>query len=250
MKYPDSSKLKCFALSNFYHCRDRLEYTKSRSKSSSASRRVVLVQRPLKVEGEAENKGKQDGLAVLIKNGLVDNVNSAMGDLGDTELNYEASDDDIGNVVNENEKTSEPGNSRDENMKILELENRVKGNVNEFIELENRSLKMRNEELLRENVNLVEEGRYLRGEKKTLEKANLDLRLEIEDVKWENDHLKQKNTQLVEGMLQLRAKLQGAVDVVDTMEVLQDEVPTISINSECQIIVREGFKNPGYRKRP
>ena len=200
------------------------------------------MQHPLKVEGEAENEGKQDGLAVLIKNGLVDNVNSTMGELGDTELNYEASDDEMGDVVNENEKTSEPGNSRDETLKILELENRVKDNVNEFIENENRNLKFRNEELVRENVNLVEEERYLRGEKKTLERANRDLQQEVEDVRWENDHLKQKNTQLVEGMLQLRARLQGAVEVVDTMEVLQDEVPAIiSLNSECQILCMRGF---------
>ena len=188
------------------------------------------MQHPLKVEGEAENEGKQDGLAVLIKNGLVDNVNSTMGELAVTELNYEASDDENGDVVNENEKTSEPSNPRDETLNGLEMvENRVKDSVKGYTEIENRSLKVRNEELSRENVYLAEEERYLRSEKKTLERGNQELQRELEDVRWENDHLKQKNTQLVEGMLQLRARLQGAVDVVDTMEVLQDEV-TVKFN--------------------
>ena len=197
-----------------------------RNRSSSANRRVVLVQQPLKVEGEVEKEGKQEeGLAVLIQNGLVDNGNSTFAELGDTELDYEASDDEIGDVVNENEKTSEPGNPRDETMKVLEVENRVKDSVNECTEIENRNLKVRNEELSRENILLAEEERYLRGERKSLERGKQALQRELEEVKWENDHLKQKNTQLVEGMLQLRARLQGAVDVVDTMEVLQDEVP-------------------------
>ena len=86
-------------------------------------------------------------------------------------------------------------------------------------------MKGRIEELSRENILLAEEERYLRGERKSLERGKQALQRELEEVKWENDHLKQKNTQLVEGMLQLRARLQGAVDVVDTMEVLQDEVP-------------------------
>jgi len=198
-----------------------------RNRSSSAGRRVVLVQQPMKVKGEVEKEGKQEeGLAVLIQNGLVDNVNSTstVAELGDTELDYEASDDEIGDVVNENEKTSEPGIPRDETMKVLELENRVKDSVNEFTEIENRNLKVRNEELSRENNILAEEERYLRGERKSLERDNQELQHELEKVKWENDHLKQKNTQLMEGMLQLRTRLQGAVDVVDTMEVLQDEV--------------------------
>merc|ERR1712112_571963 len=102
--------------------------------------------------------------------------------------------------------------------------NRARENVTEFKEIENINLKLWNEELSRKNVSLVEDERYLRGERKSLERANKELQRQVEEVKWENDHQKQKNTQLVEGMLQLRAKLQGAVDVVDTMEMLQDEV--------------------------
>ena len=95
----------------------------------------------------------------------------------------------------------------------MELEHR--DHVKKFIENENRNLVLRNEELSRQNVSLAEEEKYLRGENKTLERANYELQREMEEVKWENDHLRQKNTQLVEGMLQLRARIQGAVDVVD-----------------------------------
>jgi len=206
--------------------RDGVRTGRTRNRSSSAGRRVVLLQQPLKIEGEVEKEDKQEeGLAVLIQNGLVDNENTTVAELGDTELDYEASDDENGDVVNENEKTSEPSNPRDETLNGLEMvENRVKDSVKGCTEIENRSLKVRNEELSRENVYLAEEERYLRSEKKTLERENQELQRELEDVRWENDHLKQKNTQLVEGMLQLRARLQGAVDVVDTMEVLQDEV--------------------------
>jgi len=200
--------------------RNGKERMRNRSKSYSASRRVVMVQHPLKFEGVAENEGKQDRLAVLIKNGVVDNVNNViMGELGDTELDYEPSNDEVRGVVIGDEKMSEPGNSMNERIKVLELEK-----MNGYIEIDNRNLKLRNEELLRENIYLAEEERYLRFEKKTLERANQDLKREVEDVKWENDHLKQKNTQLVEGMLQLRARLHGAVEVVDAMEVLRDEV--------------------------
>ena len=189
-----------------------------------------MVQHPLKLEGEVENKGKQDGLAVLIKNGVVDNVNNVtMGELDDTDLDYEASNDEVGGVVIGDKKKSEPGKSRNDPHKDLELENMVRDNMNEYIEIENRNLNLRIEELLRENINLADEERYLRCEKKALERANQDLKREVEDVKWENDHLKQKNTQVVEGMLQLRARLHGAVEVVDAMEVLQDEVHAINV---------------------
>lgn len=191
------------------YCRDGMERMRNRSKSCSASRRVVMVQHPLKSEGEVRNEGKQDGLAVLIKNGLADDVNSTLGEL-DTELDYEVSNDEVGGVVLGDDERSEPGNSR------------------ECIEIENSNLKLRNEELLRENANLAEEERYLRCEKKTLERATQDLKREMEEVKRQNDHLKQKNTQLMEGMLQLRARLHGAVEVVDEMEVLQDEVHAIN----------------------
>ena len=193
-----------------------------RKRSSSAGRRVVLVQRPMKVDGGVEKEDKQeDGLAVLIQNGLVGNGNSTMAELGATALDYEASDDENGDVVNEKEKTSE---LRDDSLKVLELEDRVRDNVTEFIEIENINLKLRNEELSRKNVSLVEDENYLRGERKTLERANQELQRQVEEVKWENDHLKQKNTHLAEGLLQLKARLKGAVDVVDTMEVLCGEV--------------------------
>jgi len=161
---------------------------------------------------------------VLIKNGVVDNVNLTRDELGDTELDFEASNDEIGGVVFGDEKSSEPGNSKDESLKDLKLENKAKDNRKESIDIENSNMKLRNEELFRENVNIAEEERYLRSEKKTLERANQDLKREVEDVKWQNDHLKQKNTQLVEGILQLRVRLHGAVEVVDAMELLQDEV--------------------------
>ena len=61
-------------------------------------------------------------------------------------------------------------------------------------------------------------------EKEALEKVKQELLRKVERVKQESDCLKQKNTQLVEGMLLLRAKLHGAFEVVDSMEVLQDEV--------------------------
>ena len=124
------------------YLRDGMERMRNRSKSYSASRRVVMVQHPPKFEGEVENEGKQDGLAVLIKNGVVDNVNNViMGELSDTELDYEPSNDEVGGVVIE--KTSEP-NSRNEPLKDLELENMVRDNMNEYIEIENRNLKLRN----------------------------------------------------------------------------------------------------------
>jgi len=188
-----------------YDFRDGMERMRNRSKSCSASRRVVMVQHPLKSEDEVRDEGKQDRLAVLITNGLADNENSTLGEL-DTELDYEVSNDEVGGVVLGDDERSEPGNSR------------------ECIEIENSNLKLRNEELLRENANLAEEERYLRCEKKTLERATQDLKREMEEVKRQNDHLKQKNTQLMEGMLQLRARLHGAVEVLDEMEVLQDEV--------------------------
>ena len=221
-----SLKVKMLSWNNLDYFRDGKGPMRNRSKSYSVSRRVVMVQHPLKLEGEVENKGKQDGLAVLIKNGVVDNVNNViMGELSDTELDYEPSNDEVGGVVIGDNKTSEPGNSRNEPFKDLEMSD----NMNEYIEIENRNLKLRNEELLRENDYLAEEDKYLRCEKKALERANQDLKREVEDVKWENDHLKQKNTQLAEGMLQLRARLHGAVEVVDAMEVLQDEVHAINV---------------------
>ena len=136
----------------------------------------------------------------MIKNGVVDNVNLTRDELGDTELDFEASNDEIGGVVFGDEKSSEPGNSKDESLKDLKLENKAKDNRKESIDIENSNMKLRNEELLRENANLAEEERYLRCEKKTLERATQDLKREMEEVKRQNDHLKQKNTQLMEGM--------------------------------------------------
>ena len=156
------------------------------------------MQHPKKVEDAVKTSSKNNNvMAVEGKTQFVDHWDFKMED---TELDYEEGNDDwVGDVAEDNEKTSESWNPKDEIQKFLELENRAKDNSNEYKELENRNLTLRNEELLRENVVLGEEEGFLRGEKKKLEMANQDLHRELEGVKRENDHLKQKNTQLVVG---------------------------------------------------
>merc|ERR1712013_820892 len=124
--------------------------------------------------------------------------------MGGDELDYEGdSEDGAGDVVNALEDNKEALTKPNEDKNIP-------------TDLENRHLNLRIEELLQENVMLTDERRHLRREKQALLRK-------VEREKQESDCLKQKNTQLVEGMLLLRAKLQGAVEVVDSMEVLQDE---------------------------
>ena len=156
------------------------------------------MQHPKKVEDAVKTSSKNNNvMAVEGKTQFVDHWDFNMED---TELDYEEGNDDwVGDVAEDNEKTSESWNPKDEIQKILELENRAKDNSKEYKELENRNLTLRNEELLRENVVLGEEEGFLRGEKKKLEMANQDLHRELEGVKRENDHLKQKNTRLVAG---------------------------------------------------
>ena len=156
------------------------------------------MQHPKKVEDAVKTSSKNNNvMAVEGKTQFVDHWDFKMED---TELDYEEGNDDwVGDVAEDNEKTSESWNPKDEIQKFLELENRAKDNSNEYKELENRNLTLRNEELLRENVVLGEEEGFLRGEKKKLEMANQDLHRELEGVKRENDHLKQKNTRLVAG---------------------------------------------------
>jgi len=175
---------------------------RTRSRSGSQGGGGMFLMHP-----EVKTEGDDDGKPVIDVE--EDQSSLIMGD----ELDYEgASDDGAGDVVNalEDNKEAVTKPNEDENIPT---------------DQENRYLNLRIEELLQENVMLADERRHLRREKETLEKVKQELLRKVERVKQESDCLKQKNTQLVEGMLLLRAKLQGAVEVVDSMEVLQDEVP-------------------------
>ena len=159
---------------------------------------------------EVKTEGDDDGKPVVDVE--EDQSSLIMGD----ELDFEAaSDDGAGDAVNalEDNNEAETKPNEDENIPT---------------DQENRYLNLRIEELLQENVMMADERRHLRREKETLEKVKQELLRKVERVKQESDCLKQKNTQLVEGMLLLRAKLQGAVEVVDSMEVLQDHQDEVS----------------------
>ena len=158
---------------------------------------------------EVKTEGDDDGKPVIDVE--EDQSSLIMGD----ELDYEGdSDDGAGDVVN----------ALEDKKKEKEAVTKPSEDKNIPTDQENRYLNLRIEELLQENVMLADERRHLRREKEALEKVKQELLRKVERVKQESDCLKQKNTQLEEGMLLLRAKLQGAVEVVDSMEVLQDEV--------------------------
>ena len=170
---------------------------------------MFLMHPDVKTEGDCDRKPVIDVEA--------DQSSLIMGD--ELELDYEgASDDGAGDVVNALEDNNEAETKPNED------ENIPRDQENRWWFQENRNLNLRIEELLQENVMLADKQRHLKREKETLEKVKQELLRKVEKVKQENDCLKQKNTQLEEGMLLLRAKLQGAVEVVDSMEVLQDEV--------------------------
>ena len=180
---------------------------------------------------EVKTEGDDDGKPVIDVE--EDQSSLIMGD----ELDYEGdSDDGAGDVVNalENNKEAVTKPNEDENIPT---------------DQENRYLNLRIEELLQENVMLADERRHLRREKEALEKVKQELLRKVERVKQESDCLKQKNTQLVEGMLLLRAKLQGAFEVVDSMEVLQDEVSLFFTKSSSLFSHNKVSRPPSRRER-
>ena len=88
------------------------------------------MQHPKKVEDAVKTSSKNNNvMAVEGKTQFVDHWDFKMED---TELDYEEGNDDwVGDVAEDNEKTSESWNPKDEIQKILELENRTKDNSNE-----------------------------------------------------------------------------------------------------------------------
>jgi len=185
---------------------------RTRSRSGSQGGGGMFLMHP-----DPDDKTEDDGYRKPVIDVEEDQSSLIMAD--ELELDYEgASDDGAGDVVNalEDNKEAETKPNEDENI--------PRDQENRWWFQENRNLNLRIEELLQENVMLADKQRHLKREKETLEKVKQELLRKVEKVKQENDCLKQKNTQLEEGMLLLRAKLQGAVEVVDSMEVLQDEV--------------------------